>query len=94
MNKKQKLDDRCKKLLEKLVPTMLGLYKSLLGVLEVQEADDEMKKILEMIVSHMTEETKTDLLEYAELARMYGIVDWLMGTCELYKPVLLENVGK
>ena len=70
------------------------MLESLLGVLEVQEADDEMKKILEMIVSHMTEETKTDLLEYAELARMYGIVGWLMGTCELYKPVLLENVGK
>ena len=94
MNKKQKLDDRCKKLLEKLVPTMLGLYASLLGVLDIQEADDEMKKILEMIVSHMSEETKNDLLEYAELARIHGIVGWLMGTCELYKPVLLENVGK
>jgi hypothetical protein len=91
---KKELNDRCNKVLEKLVPTMLHLYETLLGPLEIPEADDEMKKILEMIVAHMTPETQSDLLEYAELARIHGIVGWLMGTCGLYKPVLLQNVGK
>lgn len=90
----KELNDRCNKVLEKLVPTMLHLYETLLGVLEIPEADDEMKKILEMIVAHMTPETQSDLLEYAELARIHGIVGWLMGTCGLYKPVLLQNIGK
>ena len=92
--KNKELNIRCTKVLEKLVPTMIELYKSLLSVLDITEADDEMKKILEMIVSHMTDETKNDLIEYAELAQIHGIVGWLLGTCELYKPVLLESLGK
>lgn len=39
----KELNDRCNKVLEKLVPTMLHLYETLLGVLEIPEADDEIR---------------------------------------------------